>query len=46
MKIGFRDGLKALWLVFRFNLFCSLRSSFHRIPDLRTEHERNIEEFP
>lgn len=33
-KIGFADGLQALWLVFRFNLFCSLRSSFRRMPAL------------
>jgi len=31
-KIGFSDGLVALWLVLRFNLFCSLRSSFREIP--------------
>lgn len=31
-KIGFRDGLYALWLLFRFNLLCSRRSSFHRLP--------------
>ncbi len=28
-KAGFRDGLKAIWLLVRFNLFCSLNSSFH-----------------
>jgi glycosyltransferase involved in cell wall biosynthesis len=27
-KIGLRDGLVALWLIFRFNLFCSRRASF------------------
>ena len=26
---------KALWLVFRFNLFCPLRSSYARVPVLR-----------
>lgn len=31
-KIGFKDGLIALWLVFRFNLFCSLSASFQKIP--------------
>jgi glycosyltransferase involved in cell wall biosynthesis len=30
-KIVFSDGLMALWLVFRFNLFCSLRSSFKQV---------------
>lgn len=34
-KIGFADGLQALWLVFRFNLFCDLRSSFVRVPELK-----------
>ncbi|HEX5873895.1 MAG TPA: glycosyltransferase family 2 protein [Pyrinomonadaceae bacterium] len=27
-KIGMKDGLWALWLIFRFNLFCGLKSSF------------------
>ncbi|HYG79255.1 MAG TPA: glycosyltransferase family 2 protein, partial [Pyrinomonadaceae bacterium] len=34
-KIGLRDGLQALWLIVRFNLFCSLGSSFTRLPELR-----------
>jgi glycosyltransferase involved in cell wall biosynthesis len=34
-KIGFSDGVQALWLVIRFNLFCSLRSSFARMPELK-----------
>jgi glycosyltransferase involved in cell wall biosynthesis len=33
-KIGLRDGLVALWLVFRFNLFCSRRASFRQQPTL------------
>jgi glycosyltransferase involved in cell wall biosynthesis len=33
-KIVFMDGVIALWLVIRFNLFCSLRSSFRELPDL------------
>ncbi len=32
-KIGFTDGLMALWLVLRFNLFCSLRASFRQLPE-------------
>ena len=32
-KILMKDGLIAIWLVIRFNLFCSLRASF-REPDL------------
>ena len=33
-KIGTLDGLAALWLIFRFNLFCPLRSSFRQLPRL------------
>lgn len=31
-KIGFKDGLAAVWYILRFNLFCSAKSSFHQIP--------------
>ncbi|MET0650220.1 MAG: glycosyltransferase family 2 protein [Pyrinomonadaceae bacterium] len=34
-KIGLRDGLQALWLIIRFNLFCSLRSSYTHVPELK-----------
>ena len=34
-KILMRDGLIAIWQVIRFNLFCSLRSSFSELPDLK-----------
>lgn len=34
-KIGFKDGLMALWLILRFNLLCGLRSSFRKLPNLR-----------
>lgn len=34
-KIGWRDALVALWLVLRFNLLCSLRSSYQNTPELR-----------
>jgi glycosyltransferase involved in cell wall biosynthesis len=33
-KIVFTDGLIAVWLVFRFNLFCRLGGSFRELPDL------------
>lgn len=33
-KIGMMDGVIALWLIFRFNLFCSLESSFTEPVDL------------
>lgn len=35
-KITFKDGLVALWLVIRFNLFCSLQASFREPPELRS----------
>ncbi len=34
-KISMTDGLIAVWLVIRFNLFCSLRASFRELPELR-----------
>jgi glycosyltransferase involved in cell wall biosynthesis len=34
-KIGFLDGVQALWLIVRFNLLCSLRSSFNQVPDFK-----------
>jgi len=43
-KIGLLDGVMALWLVFRFNLFCSLRLSFREIPQLERRPLRNREE--
>ena len=33
-KIGFKDGLAALWYIVKFNLFCSLESSYRRAPML------------
>ena len=38
-KIGMKDGLQAFWLVFRFNLFCSLNSSFRQLPDRNHSRE-------
>ena len=35
-KIGVIDGIEALWFILRFNLFCSLRSSFLQVPALET----------
>jgi glycosyltransferase involved in cell wall biosynthesis len=32
-KIGFRDGVAAIWYIVRFNFFCSLRKSFRNIPE-------------
>lgn len=31
-KIGFMDGVAALWYILKFNFFCSLSRSYHRIP--------------
>lgn len=33
-KIGLSDGVQALWLIFRYNLFCSLGKSFRELPEL------------
>ena len=41
-KIGLTDGIEALWLVFRFNLFCSLRSSFRQLPKLKTKSQPTV----
>jgi hypothetical protein len=32
-KIGKWDGIKAVWLVFKFNLFTRVESSFRNLPD-------------
>src|SRR5882672_2850448 len=41
-KIFLKDGLVALWLVIRFNVFCSLRSSFRQLPELQHKPNRPI----
>ncbi len=33
-KIGLKDGIAALWYILKFNLFCSLKSSYKSIPVL------------
>jgi glycosyltransferase involved in cell wall biosynthesis len=35
-KIGFSDGLMAFWYIVKFNLFCSLKSSFAKLPDIQS----------
>lgn len=40
-KIGLRDGLLAMWLIFRFNVFCGLSSSYRKLPERRLP-ERQI----
>jgi glycosyltransferase involved in cell wall biosynthesis len=37
-KISTLDGVQAFWLVLRFNLFCGLRSCFHRVPELTPQN--------
>ena len=34
-KIGVKDGLLAVWLIFRFNLFCGLSSAYRELPEPR-----------
>ena len=34
-KIGLKDGLLAVWLIFRFNLFCGLSSAYRELPEPR-----------
>jgi glycosyltransferase involved in cell wall biosynthesis len=34
-KIQFTDGIMAFWLIFRYNLFCGLKSSYTRLPQPR-----------
>jgi glycosyltransferase involved in cell wall biosynthesis len=41
-KIGIMDGIEALWLVFRFNLFCRLGSSFRQLPDRSAQIGTNL----
>jgi glycosyltransferase involved in cell wall biosynthesis len=40
-KIGFRDGLAALWYILKFNLFCTLEASYRKRPVLA--HGRGCE---
>lgn len=40
-KIGMKDGIEALWFIFRFNLFCTLGASFVKVP--RLDAVQNLE---
>jgi len=40
-KIGSKDAMHAFWLILRFNLFCSLRSSFRELPQVGTLEQVN-----
>jgi len=33
-KIGMKDGVAAFWYILKYNLFCSVRSSYVRLPSL------------
>lgn len=39
-KIRSKDAIAALWFILKYNLFCSLKSSFHSIPTLREGDKR------
>jgi glycosyltransferase involved in cell wall biosynthesis len=39
-KIGFRDGLQALWLIFFYNVFSNRKSSFQGLPDVAGPRRR------
>src|SRR5919206_1845103 len=45
-KIGLWDGLQAIWLTFRFNLFCSLGASFRQRPELTGLLNRPAQSIP
>jgi glycosyltransferase involved in cell wall biosynthesis len=34
-KIGFKDGLHALWYILKYNLFTSLKASYREVPKLK-----------
>src|SRR6476469_1447922 len=36
-KIGFSDGVQALWLIFRYNLFSTVEKSFRQQPALQAQ---------
>src|SRR5690348_7812147 len=36
-KIGFSDGVQALWLIFRYNLFSTVENSFRQQPALQAQ---------
>ena len=38
-KIGFSDGLAALWYILKFNLLCGLEASFRPFPDLKRKRD-------
>ena len=45
-KIGFKDGLAALWYILKFNLFIGLNKSYHQMPELHSTALQNRELNP
>ena len=41
-KVGVKDGLLAVWLIFRFNLFCGLSSAYRELPEPRAPGLRPV----
>jgi glycosyltransferase involved in cell wall biosynthesis len=41
-KIGLKDGLLAMWLIIRFNLFCPLSSAFREVPSNHPQQKKEI----
>ena len=41
-KIRAKDAFAALWFIFKYNLFCNLKSSFRSLPLSRDHEERGI----
>jgi glycosyltransferase involved in cell wall biosynthesis len=40
-KIGFKDGVAALWYVVKFNLFVNLQNSYRRLPEFPVNAAQN-----
>jgi glycosyltransferase involved in cell wall biosynthesis len=45
-KIGVTDGILAIWYIFRFNLFCSLKRSFRSVPQRQSDRTHGYVEPP
>jgi glycosyltransferase involved in cell wall biosynthesis len=41
-KIGLKDGIAALWYIFKFNLVTDLKSSYQRIPELSAHSRKDL----
>lgn len=44
-KIGMKDGIAALWYIFKFNFLCGLRQSYRAIPALAAVPDSRPEEI-